>query len=466
MRDDFIRETIQPSDAEKIERRHRMLFRMSDIAQNRGLAALRDSLLATFPLVTISTIIYIVLAGADLYAKPELLKAISSPTTGLAASNPGQFLAQPYITPYLIFCSLIPVFFSIAFTYELSRHYRSGDALPLGIISGAATFITLYSPLFITSAKETSMMEFPFNILGEHPGMLTGGIFVGLFIALVNYGLYRLMVSRGATSPLPVNVSEALQGAFRTVLPGMVTILLVIGVVLLIGKPFGYQLYYSVSWMVKAISNVWALVIIVILVNIFAFFGIQGASSFYSIFWVMLLSASVDPPAWGPNSDPSKFATLSCVFFFIMIGGTGSTLCLNLVMLRARSEQIRKLGVMSFFPSLLNANDLIIYGLPVAFNRYLLIPFFLVPLMNVWITYGAFVSGFINPPELFLPPYLPAPLGAFLACGADWKALLICLLNIIIGAAVYSFFLSPYDLKAREQEDIPDEDARVKRAPM
>jgi cellobiose PTS system EIIC component len=204
----------------------------------------------------------------------------------------------------------------------------------------------------------------------------------------------------------------------------------------------------------------------VILVNIFAFFGIQGASSFYSIFWVMLLSASIDTPSWGPHSSSSQFATLSCVFFFVMIGGTGSTLCLNLVMLRARSEQIRKLGIMSFIPSLMNANDLIIYGLPVAFNRYLIIPFFLVPLVNVWITYGAYVSGFMNSPELFLPPYLPAPLGAFMSCGADWKALLICLINLIVGAAIYSFFLSPYDLKAREQEDIPDEDARVRRAPM
>jgi len=466
MRDDFIRETIQKPDAESVERKHRILFRMSDIAQNRGLAALRDSLLAVFPLVTISTIIYIILAGLDLFFKPDLLKAITSPASEMVVSNPALFLAKPYITPYLIFCSLIPIFFAAAFTIELSRHYKSGDSIPLGIISGAATFIALYSPLFTKSASEASMMNFPFNILEEHPGMLTGGVFVGLFIALINYGLYRLMVGRGATSPLPVNVSEALQGAFRTVIPGLVTVLLVIGIVLLVGKPFGYQLYYSVAWMANGISNIWALVIIVILVNIFAFFGIQGASSFYSIFWVLLLSASIDPPAWGPASDPSKFATLSCVFFFIMIGGTGSTLCLNLIMLRARSEQIRKLGVMSFIPSLMNANDLIIYGLPVAFNRYLLIPFFLVPLMNVWITYGAFISGFINPPELFLPPYLPAPLGAFIACAADWKALLICLLNIIIGAAVYSFFLSPYDLKVREQEDIPDEEARPKRAPM
>jgi len=466
MRDEFIREPIQRIEPENAKPKHRLLFRMSDLAQKRGLAALRDSLLAILPLAVVSTILYLAIAAADIFAKPDLIAAITSPPLEGDQFSPEKFLAAPYIAPYLIFCSLIPVFFACAFTYQLSRHYRSGDSLPLSLISGAATFIALYSPLFVMGADKNSIFNFPINLLYEYPGFLTGGIFVAIFIALMNYGFYRLLVGRGAVSPLPINVSEAIQGAFRTVLPGLLTSLIVIGIVLLIGKPFGYQLYYSVSWITKGASNIYALALIILLVNIFAFFGIQGSSSVYSFFWMLLLSASIDPPMWGEGSSKGDFATLSTIFFFVMIGGTGSTLSLNLVMLRARSEQIRKLANMSFIPSLMNANDLIIYGLPLSFNRYLLVPFFLVPLLNAVISYTAFVSGLMRAPELLLPPYLPAPLGAFLACGADWYALGVSILNIVIGMAVYSVFLSPYDLKLREQEDIPDEESRPRRAPL
>ena len=200
-----------------------------------------------------------------------------------------------------------------------------------------------------------------------------------------------------------------------------------------------------------------------ILVQIFAFFGIQGASSVYSIFWVLLLSGSIDPPLWGENPVDNDFATLSTVFFFVMIGGTGATLSLNLAMLRARSVQIRKLANMTFIPSLMNANDLIIFGLPLAFNRHFMIPFFLVPLINLGVAYAAFMTDVLKAPSLFVPPYIPGPLGAFLATGGNWTAVVVCIVNILIGTAIYSYFLIPYDTKMCEFEDIPDKDVRPRR---
>ncbi|MBU1023629.1 hypothetical protein KKB99_04985, partial [bacterium] len=92
-----------------------------------------------------------------------------------------------------------------------------------------------------------------------------------------------------------------------------------------------------------------------------------------------------------------------------------------------------------------------------------IIPFFLVPLLNLGITFLAYTYGLIHAPSLFVPPYVPAPLGAFIACGGNWSALVICAVNILVGMAIYSYFLIPYDTKVREFEDIPDPDAHPKR---
>jgi PTS system cellobiose-specific IIC component len=132
-------------------------------------------------------------------------------------------------------------------------------------------------------------------------------------------------------------------------------------------------------------------------------------------------------------------------------------------MMRARSSQIRKLGNMTLIPSLMNANDILIYGLPLAFNRHLMIPFFLVPLVNLGIAFTAFSFGLMRAPALLVPPYVPAPFGAFLACGGDFRAIAVTCASIIIGMMIYSFFLSSYDLKATELEEIPDPESRPRR---
>ena len=467
MAGDFIRDSELHDDSPEVESKHKALFIMSDLSQKRGLSALRDSLVSLLPLATISTILYFLIACVDFASEPELINAITSFSVlgDEVEFNPAEMLALKYISPYLVFCALIPVFFSVAFTFEMSRKYRSGDALPLSIISGAITFITLYSPLFVEDS-ETSIMEFPINLMKENPMFLSGGVFVALLVSLLTYGLYRACVQRGIAAPLPINVTDALQGGFRVVLPGTIAAIIVLGLVYFVHEPFGHAIYYSSLWMTENLSGIYVIVIIVFLVQIFSFFGIQGASSVYAIFWILLLSGSVDPPFWGHGEASSGFGTLSTIFFFVMIGGTGSTLCLNIAMIRSKSNQIRKLGAMTLVPSLMNANDLIIYGLPLAFNRHLIVPFFLVPLVNLGIAFAAFSMGFMDAPELFVPPYIPAPLGAFLACGADWRAIGVSVVCILVGWAIYSYFLIPYDMKVTEFEEIPDKDARPRRTSL
>lgn len=465
MRDDFIRDSNPDSQPPEVEKKHRFLFLMSDLAQLRGLTALRNSLVAILPLAVISTILYIAIMIGDLFTRHGLIESITSLSSGskLYGLEPHSLFSSPYIAPYLVFCALIPVMFSIAFTYHLSLVYKSGDSLPLSLISGVITFIALYSPMFVTGVEHGSMMLFPMNLMESNPGLLSGGIFVGLLVALVNYGLYRLFVGQGITSPLPVNVASALQGGFRVVMPATFTALLVIALVLLVHEPFGEAIYYLTTWMTSGLSSIYAILIIVILVQIFAFFGIQGASSIYSIFWILLFAGSVDPPLWGGSHSDTGFATLSTIFFFVFIGGTGSTLSLNLLMMRARSSQIRKLGNMTLIPSLMNANDILLYGLPLVFNRYLMIPFFLVPLVNLGIAFAAFSFGFMRAPALIVPPYVPAPLGAFLACGGDFRAIVVTCVSILVGMVIYAYFLRMYDFKITELEEIPDPDSRPRR---
>ena len=51
------------------------------------------------------------------------------------------------------------------------------------------------------------------------------------------------------------------------------------------------------------------------------------------------------------------------------------------------------------------------------------------------------------------PPWtLPAPIGAYLATGGDWRAILLVIVNILIATVVYYPFFKIYDNKQLMQE--------------
>lgn len=70
--------------------------------------------------------------------------------------------------------------------------------------------------------------------------------------------------------------------------------------------------------------------------------------------------------------------------FFTNFGGGGSTLSLIIVMLLVcKSERVRKLGKLAFLPGIFGINEPIIFGLPIVLNPLLIIPFNLVPFINL-----------------------------------------------------------------------------------
>ena len=75
---------------------------------------------------------------------------------------------------------------------------------------------------------------------------------------------------------------------------------------------------------------------------------------------------------------------------FATLGGAGSTLSLIVVMvIVCKSQRIKKLSRLSIVPGCFGINEPIIFGLPIVLNPLLLIPFMLVPTVNIIISYFA-----------------------------------------------------------------------------
>ncbi len=68
---------------------------------------------------------------------------------------------------------------------------------------------------------------------------------------------------------------------------------------------------------------------------------------------------------------------------FVVMGGSGATLglCVFIAFL-SKSEQLRVLGKASFAPGYLTLIEPLVFGLPIVYNPFLAIPFFLAPMVS------------------------------------------------------------------------------------
>jgi PTS system cellobiose-specific IIC component len=139
--------------------------------------------------------------------------------------------------------------------------------------------------------------------------------------------------------------------------------------------------------------------------------------------------------------------------WFIWIGGSGATLGLVLAMLFfSKSNYLKTLSKACIVPGIFNINEPVVFGVPIVLNPLLMIPFIFIPIITGTLSYFATVVGFVSPTYVLAPWTLPAPIGAYLATGGDWRAVILVLINIAISFFIYLPFFKMYDRKMVEAE--------------
>jgi PTS system cellobiose-specific IIC component len=111
-------------------------------------------------------------------------------------------------------------------------------------------------------------------------------------------------------------------------------------------------------------------------------------------------------------------------------------------------------GKLAIIPSLFNINEPILFGMPIVFNPLFLVPFMGAQLFNCVVTYLSMAAGLVN--KTFIEPgwNLFAPIGALLST-LDVRAVVLCLILIVVDTLIYLPFFRVYDkvLYKKEQEE-------------
>jgi PTS system cellobiose-specific IIC component len=235
---------------------------------------------------------------------------------------------------------------------------------------------------------------------------------------------------------------------------------MIAGVIIVIGPwvvthLLNIDLYTIFTQLLSPLMNIfgsfWGWTLAMVLSPLFFYFGIHPMTIVQLIapIYVGALAHNVELLNQGiaPTLANGFFIANIATWNFLNIGGTGSTLGLNILLLFSKNKGLKKLGRLAFLPSLLNINEPLLFGIPILYNPVFLIPFVLGTAINSSITFLVMSIGLVNIPATYaLAPNIPAPLNGYIIT-QDWKAVILILTLIVLDIVIWAPFVKIYEKK-------------------
>ncbi|MGE6536268.1 PTS sugar transporter subunit IIC [Bacillus luti] len=402
---------------------------MARLSEQRHLQAIRDGVISALPFIIVGSFFLIV-------AFPPLPK--DSFISVWALKNQTSILI-----PYRLTMFIMSLYIAFGIGYNLAKSYKL-DALSGAQLAVCSLLLTLTPELI---DKKGFML--PMTNLGGH------GLFVTMIVSILSVEILRFCKKKNVTIKMPEQVPPSVSRSFEALIPAAFVIIIMSLITVVFKVDVHYVVDKLAAPLVKAGDSYFGVIIPVFLITFFWSFGIHGVSVVGTVarpLWDVYLGKNGEAVASGASHFPF-IAPEPFYQWFIWIGGSGATLGLVLAMIVfGRSKYSKALSRTCIVPGIFNINEPVIFGLPIVLNPILIIPFVITPLVTATVAYAATTMGFVTPTHIMPPWTLPAPIGAYLATGGDWRAVVLVLINIAISFLIYLPFFKMYDKNMLEIE--------------
>ena len=394
------------------------------IGKNKYLIAIRDGFLLSMPLLIVGSF-FLLIANFPIPGWTNFWARFFG-------ENWAAYFAKPTDATFSIMAMLAVVGIGYSFSEQMKVDKLFGAAVSL-----VCWFLIMPYKILV---NDTAVSGIPLGWVGSK------GIFVGIIVA------------KGWIIKMPDGVPPTVAKSFSALIPAGISVLVffIINIVFAMtpyDNAFNFVFTILQTPLLKLGNTLPAMVIAYIFLHLFWFFGVNGGSVVGAVFNPILQTLSAENLAAFqagqplPNIISQQFQDLFATF-----GGCGSTLSLLIAMLFfCRSKRIKELGKLAFIPGLFGINEPIVFGLPILLNPMILIPFMLVPTINIVISYFCMSIGLVPLCSgVAIPWTMPVILSGFLATG--WQGAVLQLLLLVMGVFIYMPFIKMMDKQYLEDE--------------
>lgn len=295
---------------------------------------------------------------------------------------------------------------------------------------------------YIVYAQE-SITEVFFGVFSAD--WLFTGIIVTLFSCLLFRKFYALS-KIAIRNKYHTGVDMDFRNTVLVIIPAICVVLVFVAAKLVLVQVIGVNIQNIGSFLMMHLfeevgTGVFGSVLFLFLIHVLWFFGIHG-SNMLSMVSVKLFEEGMlqNMETAANGGEAVNIFTKTYFDVFILMGGSGATLCLLTAMLLRTRIKDKTLFKISLIPALFNINEIVLFGLPVIFNPIMLIPFIAVPLVLMGVSAGVFALGIVPIPIVQVPWTTPIFFSGYLSTGSVAGTVLQLVL-LILGTMIYMPFI-------------------------
>ena len=409
---------------------------MARFAEYKAVAALRDGFIMTTPF-TICGSLFLLIANLPIPGYPELMASMFGPhwTDPLNAVAGGTFNILGFIAV-------------LAITYKYVEA-EGCDAIMASILA-LAMFVIIMPASVAVDGGALAENVMPKLWAGSN-GVITA-IMVAFFTSVVCCWCEKNHIGIKMPAAVPGGVARA----FEALTPGVIlftTAAVVFGLCHFIGNTTLPELIFAViQTPLQGLSDtIVGGTVFSMLMTVLFWAGIHGPNVVGGILNPLMIANSLDNQKIRDagmsllGNPDAHILTIQITDTLMKPGGCGATFGLLIASyLVARSQQMKTITRLGTVPGLFNINEPIIFGLPIVFNPYMIVPFCLAQLAVMLIAYGAIAVGFMAPFSAIQVPWTTPPIIAgFLMNG--WQGAVVQIAGLAAATAIYFPFVKAQD---------------------
>ncbi|EIC85299.1 PTS sugar transporter subunit IIC [Serratia sp. M24T3] len=404
------------------------------LSGQRHVVAIKDGFISSMPFLIVGSFML-------LFAHPPFSAnsqwAFAQWWLGIVARHSDQIMM-----PYNMTMGIMAVYIAAAIAYNLAQSYKMNGFM--------AAMLSLMAFLVVASPQSNSAL--PVGSLGGE------GIFTAILVSLYSTELMHFLQKHNIGFKLPEQVPPKIRQSFDLLIPILAIFITLFPLSLFIQHQFGMLLPQAImsvfAPIISASDSLPAILIAVLLCHLLWFAGIHGAvivGGILQAFW--LTNLGINQQELNAGQPITQIFIEPFWQFFIVVGGSGSTMGLVFLYLRSKSAHLRSIGKLGLVPSMFNINEPVIFGSPVVMNPLLFIPFITAPLVNAVIAYTATRTNLVNHVVSLAPWTTPGPIGAAWSTGWDFRAIILVGVLLCISTLIYYPFFKMYEKQLIEQEE-------------
>ena len=408
------------------------------VGSQKHVQAIRDGLVLSMPL-TIAGSIFLILAFLPISGYDEFMKGIF-----------GDGWMGKVLYPVRATFDIMAIFGCIGVSYRLAEKNK------VDCLSSVA--LALMTFMILTPFK----VSFMNNTVEAIPLMYTGsaGLFGAIISSIISVEIYSWFIRKNIVIKMPENVPPAVAKSFVALIP---TLALMTGtlIVRLILENTSLQNVHELLKVILTtplktlVGSWWGLAIIIAIIQLFWIAGLHGSTIILGMIGPVLgLLGDQNRLAYEAGAEIPNIIGGPFFDIFISLGGGGGTFALAfLLAFVSRSRQLKEIGKISVGAAFFNINEPIIFGLPIVMNPYLIIPFFITPLVTGLIGYFSVATGLLPKlPGISVPWTTPPLISGYLASIGSFRYVILQVILIVIGMIIYLPFFKAFDNKILEDE--------------